>query len=65
MSVTCTEDLPFVDVEKERGLAAGTLVGSYRLDQQMAACDNVSRNAGLAVAGRSSAPDCRWADRYA
>lgn len=38
LSVTCAEDIPFIDIEKERGVAKGTLIGTYRLDQQVAAC---------------------------
>jgi pimeloyl-ACP methyl ester carboxylesterase len=38
MAITCTEDVPFVDEEKERVIAVGTLLGSYRIDQQFAAC---------------------------
>jgi pimeloyl-ACP methyl ester carboxylesterase len=40
MAITCNEDLPFIDEKKERALAAGTLVGSFRIDQQFAACQN-------------------------
>lgn len=43
MAITCNEDLPFIDEEKERALAAGTLIGSFRIDQQIAACRNWPR----------------------
>jgi pimeloyl-ACP methyl ester carboxylesterase len=43
MAITCNEDLPFVDEGKERALAAGTLIGSFRIDQQFAACRNWPR----------------------
>ncbi len=43
MAITCNEDLPFIDEEKERALAAGTLIGSFRIDQQFAACRNWPR----------------------
>lgn len=43
MAVTCSEDLPFIDVEKERALAAGTIIGSFRIDQQISACRNWPR----------------------
>lgn len=43
MAITCSEDLPFVDEAKERSLAAGTLIGSFRIDQQFAACRNWPR----------------------
>lgn len=44
MAITCNEDLPFIDEKKERALAAGTLVGSFRIDQQFAACRNWPRS---------------------
>ncbi|MYN43230.1 alpha/beta fold hydrolase [Duganella sp. FT109W] len=43
MAITCNEDLPFLDEGKERALAAGTLIGSFRIDQQIAACRNWPR----------------------
>lgn len=38
MAVTCAEDLPFVDVDAEHRAAEDTFLGSYRVDQQAAAC---------------------------
>lgn len=38
MAIACAEDVPFVDEDKARRDAAGTLLGSYRLDQQTSAC---------------------------
>ena len=38
LSVTCAEDLPRVDEPAERAAAAGTILGTYRLDQQLGAC---------------------------
>ena len=38
LSVTCTEDLPRVDEAKVREASAGTVLGTYRLDQQLGAC---------------------------
>jgi pimeloyl-ACP methyl ester carboxylesterase len=38
-SVKCTEELPFVDLERARSLAKGTLMGTLRLDQERAICD--------------------------
>lgn len=38
LSVTCAEDLPRVDEKRERQKAEGTILGTYRLDQQLGAC---------------------------
>ena len=38
MAITCAEDLPFIDVIAERRAAERTFLGSYRVDQQVAAC---------------------------
>ena len=38
LSVTCTEDIPYLDVAAARREAAGTFLGSYRVDQQVEAC---------------------------
>ena len=38
MAITCAEDVPFVDIDAERRAASGTLLGSYRVDMQSAAC---------------------------
>ncbi|HEY0727205.1 MAG TPA: alpha/beta fold hydrolase, partial [Pyrinomonadaceae bacterium] len=39
LSVTCAEDLPFVKAEEAKKIAANTFLGSYRYDQQSAACE--------------------------
>lgn len=38
LSVTCAEDVAFIDPEEARRLAAGTFLGTYRVDQQVRAC---------------------------
>jgi pimeloyl-ACP methyl ester carboxylesterase len=38
LSVSCTEDFPYLDVPEARRHAEGTLLGSYRIDQQVEAC---------------------------
>lgn len=38
LSVTCAQDIPLLDVARARAAANGTLLGSYRIDQQIAAC---------------------------
>jgi pimeloyl-ACP methyl ester carboxylesterase len=38
-SVTCAEDLPFIDDEEARRKTAGTLLGDYRIAQQKAVCE--------------------------
>jgi pimeloyl-ACP methyl ester carboxylesterase len=38
LSVTCSEDVPFIDAGEARRLAAGTFLGTYRVDQQVKAC---------------------------
>lgn len=38
MSVTCAEDVPFIDPEEARRLAEGTFLGTYRVEQQRQAC---------------------------
>jgi len=43
LSVTCAEDLPFVDMPAARAEAEGTFLGTYRLDQQTLACENWPR----------------------
>jgi len=42
LSVTCTEDVPYVSKDAEAA-AAGTFGGTYRLDQQRAACKEWTR----------------------
>jgi pimeloyl-ACP methyl ester carboxylesterase len=39
LSVTCAEDLPFVKAADAKQLGANTFLGSYRYDQQSAACE--------------------------
>ncbi|HEX5889853.1 MAG TPA: alpha/beta fold hydrolase [Pyrinomonadaceae bacterium] len=39
LSVTCAEDLPFVKAEEAKKIGANTFLGSYRYDQQSAACE--------------------------
>ncbi len=38
LSVTCAEDAPFIDRETALADAEGTVLGTYRLDQHLAAC---------------------------
>jgi pimeloyl-ACP methyl ester carboxylesterase len=38
LSVTCSEDVAFVDRDEATRLAAGTFMGDFRLRQQLAAC---------------------------
>ena len=38
LSVTCAEDIPFITEELVRASSAGTRLGDYRVQQQMAAC---------------------------
>jgi len=38
LSVTCAEDLPWVKAEEAKQLGANTFLGSYRYDDQSAAC---------------------------
>lgn len=44
LSVTCTEDVPYLSKNAEAA-AAGTFGGTYRLDQQRAACKEWTRGA--------------------
>lgn len=39
LSVTCAEDLPWVKAEEAKQIGANTFLGSYRYDQQNAACE--------------------------
>jgi pimeloyl-ACP methyl ester carboxylesterase len=39
LSVTCAEDVPWIDPKEAERLAAGTFIGDYRYVQQRAACD--------------------------
>jgi len=38
LSVTCAEDIPFIDPQEAKRLAAGGFLGTYRVDQQVRAC---------------------------
>jgi len=38
LSVTCSEDVPSIDMDAAKRLAAGTFLGTYRVDQQVRAC---------------------------
>jgi pimeloyl-ACP methyl ester carboxylesterase len=38
LSVTCAEDVPFIDPAEAQRLAAGTALGTYRVREQRAAC---------------------------
>lgn len=39
LSVTCAEDLPWVKAQEAKQIGANTFLGSYRYDQQSAACE--------------------------
>jgi pimeloyl-ACP methyl ester carboxylesterase len=39
LSVTCDEDLPFVDSARSAALGRDTFLGNYRLNEQLAACN--------------------------
>ena len=39
LCVTCTESIPYIDYAAAQARAAGTFMGTYRLDQQRQACD--------------------------
>jgi pimeloyl-ACP methyl ester carboxylesterase len=59
LSVTCAEDVPFIDPAEARRLAAGTFLGTYRVDQQVSACAVWPRGAvppGFAAGVSSPAP---------
>jgi pimeloyl-ACP methyl ester carboxylesterase len=59
LSITCAEDVPFIDPEEARRLAAGTFLGTYRVDQQVRACQVWPRGAlppGFTDPVRSPAP---------
>jgi len=40
LSITCTEDVPFIDPEYAAYLSANTFVGNYRVEQQKQACNS-------------------------
>lgn len=46
LSVTCAEDLPFIDADTLREATDGTRLGDYRVAQQQAACDEWVRGDG-------------------
>jgi hypothetical protein len=39
LCVTCTETIPFIDFVAARARTQGTMMGTYRLDQQQRACE--------------------------
>jgi pimeloyl-ACP methyl ester carboxylesterase len=43
LCVTCAEDVPFIDDSKIDSLTKETFTGTYRIDQQKAACKNWTR----------------------
>ncbi|HXO20079.1 MAG TPA: alpha/beta hydrolase [Thermoanaerobaculia bacterium] len=59
LAVTCSEDVPFIDMAEAKRLAAGTFLGTYRVDQQVNACRSWPRGtlpAGYTDDVRSNAP---------
>lgn len=52
LSVSCAEDVPRFDLARARAAAAGTLLGSYRIDQQLAACRLWPRGKASAASAR-------------
>ncbi|HWM91850.1 MAG TPA: alpha/beta hydrolase [Thermoanaerobaculia bacterium] len=59
LSVTCAEDVPFLDPEEAKRLAQGTFLGTYRVDQQVRACSVWPRGkvpAGFSGEVRSEVP---------
>lgn len=59
LSVTCTEDVAFIDPEEAKRLAAGTFLGTWRVDEQSEACRVWPRGqlpAGYADDVRSDVP---------
>ena len=38
LSVTCAEDTPWITDEERKAATAGTFLGTYRIDEQRAAC---------------------------
>lgn len=59
LSVTCAEDLPRVDERAIRTASAGTVLGTYRLDQQLGACKlwpRATTDGEMAKPVRSSIP---------
>ncbi len=40
LCVTCTEDVPFISNKEVDSLTTGTFMGDYRVEQQIAACNN-------------------------
>jgi len=45
LSVVCAEDVPYLDLTAARAEAAGTFLGTYRIDQQVDACKGWPRGA--------------------
>jgi pimeloyl-ACP methyl ester carboxylesterase len=59
LSVTCAEDVPWIDPEEAKHLARGTFLGTYRVDQQARACSVWPRGkvpAGFAAEVSSEVP---------
>jgi pimeloyl-ACP methyl ester carboxylesterase len=59
LTVTCTEDVPFIDPAEARREAEGRFLGTYRVDQQVQACSVWPRGnlpAGYADPVRSTIP---------
>jgi pimeloyl-ACP methyl ester carboxylesterase len=59
LSVTCTEDVPFFTADEGRRLAAGSFLGTSRVDQQVRACSVWPRGAlpeGYSEPVRSDVP---------
>ena len=59
LSVTCAEDVPFIDVTEARRRAEGSFLGTDRVDQQVRACAEWPRGelpAGYADPVRSEVP---------
>lgn len=59
LSVTCAEDVPGIDPEEAKCLAAGSFLGTYRVDRQVQACSVWPRGkvpAAFAEEARSEVP---------
>ena len=59
LSISCAEDLPRIDLARARAAADGTFLGTFRVDEQLAACSVWERGAVDRAFGtpvRSSVP---------